>query len=88
MKLLIVFAALASACLAAQAPAPKPPPHPQAALKDGGCDAKGCPQKDQNGDAPTSCEYMSGMATGWRCILTCHYPNSQWGALVDSSNCN
>ena len=52
------------------------------------CNAKGCPKLDQNGKPPTSCQYTSGMATAWNCILICTYPMSNWGTKVDSSNCN
>lgn len=51
------------------------------------CDTKGCPSLDQNLQPPTSCEYEYGIKTAFKCILLCHYPNSQWGTIVDSSNC-
>lgn len=83
---------ICSSCLplAAQAPAsPTPQPEPRPLVeKAAGCDAKGCPRLDQNGQAPTSCAYESSLATGFNCILLCTYPNSQWGTVVASSSCD
>lgn len=72
------------------AAAPQPPQDGAQPLTEqaAACDAKGCPQKDQNGQAPTSCSHEYGIATGFRCILLCTYPNAQWGTIVASSDCD
>ena len=93
MKLITAFVlvvALGGVTLAAAPAAPVHRPDPtvagRASMED--CSPKGCPQLDQNGQPPVSCEYKSGMATGWQCILICTYPKSSWGTLSDASNCN
>lgn len=68
-------------------PAPLPaqatPPSPSLT-----CATKGCPEKDQHGQAAKSCTYQSGMATGFKCVLLCTYPSSRWGTFVASSFCD
>lgn len=68
-----------------QDPAPDPAPTPDGLAE--GCVATGCPKADQHGHAPVKCEFKSSLATGFRCILFCSYPDSQWGSIVDSSQC-
>lgn len=67
-------------------PAPGDPARPEAA-RASACVASGCPRLDQHGHAPVNCEYKSGLATGFRCVLFCTYEDSQWGTLVDSARC-
>lgn len=66
-------------------PDPLDPEHPKALAA--ACAATGCPKEDQHGHAPVKCEFKSGLATGFRCILFCSYPDSQWGSIVDASQC-
>jgi hypothetical protein len=79
---LLIPLSLACLPLCAQ-PAPTAPRAPILA-----CATKGCPEKDQHGQAPKSCIYQSGMATGFKCVLLCTYPSSRWGTFVASSLCN
>ena len=88
------LAALACLPLAAQ-DLPAQPPQASATLlaakvpaDTSACSPKGCPEKDQFGNPPLSCNYEYGMATGFHCILECHYKTTLWGSLVASSNCN
>lgn len=67
--------------------APLPDPKDPARALAAACAAAGCPKEDQHGHAPVKCEFKSGLATGFRCILFCSYPDSQWGSIVDASQC-
>jgi len=94
MKLLHTLSFLASAaCLSLgakdlpasrlQLEAPKSAPAPAAPA----CNEKGCPEQDEHGHSPVSCEFKDGIATGFRCILMCSYEDSKWGSIVASFNC-
>jgi hypothetical protein len=77
--------ALVSFPVAAQSPEPVAPAVKEKAQ---GCDATTCPRQDQNGQPPTSCSHEYGITTGFRCILLCVYPDSQWGTVLASSDCD
>ena len=89
IQTLPVIAALACLPMAARELPPQPPKAAaEQAADTTGCNTKGCPEKDPNGNPPLSCTYQYGMATGFRCILECTYKTSQWGTIVATSNCN
>lgn len=91
-RLLLSLAAFGCLSLAAQeAPVPVPDPRQPLALlgaEPGTCETKGCPQLDEHGHPPVSCQYKSGMATGWQCLIICTYEDGNWGTIVASARCN
>lgn len=95
MKRMITVAALAASLggpMAARTTPVEAAPRPQEAaasetLAANGCASTGCPKQDQHGHPPVQCEFKSSMATGWQCLLICHYADSKWGTTIDASNC-
>ena len=84
-NLFIVIFATSSLFAASQT---SPPPEPALTEKAAGCDPKVCPKQDPDGKPPVSCRHEYGISTGFRCILLCTYPDSQWGTVVASNDCD